>query len=33
VRDVATDVAITYDDVEVPPGRLIDELRAKQATR
>ena len=30
VRDVSVDVVLTYDDVEVPPGRLADELRAEQ---
>ncbi len=30
VRDVPKDAAITYDDVAVPAGRLIDELRAEQ---
>ncbi len=30
VRDVAKDQALTYADVDVPPGRLIDELRAEQ---
>jgi predicted homoserine dehydrogenase-like protein len=29
-KDVRKDQALTYDDVEVPEGRLIDELRAKQ---
>ncbi len=29
-RDVPRDVALTYDDVELPPGRLIDRLRAEQ---
>ncbi|MBW3619532.1 MAG: Gfo/Idh/MocA family oxidoreductase [Actinobacteria bacterium] len=33
VRDVARDAVLTYDDVEVPPGRLVDELRARQAER
>jgi predicted homoserine dehydrogenase-like protein len=31
VRAVAKDQVLTYDDVEVPPGRLHDELRAEQA--
>lgn len=30
-RDVPKDATLTYDDVEVPPGRLIDDLRAQQA--
>jgi predicted homoserine dehydrogenase-like protein len=30
VRDVPRDAVLTYADVEVPPGRLIDELRAEQ---
>ncbi len=29
-RDIAKDEAISYDDVEVPAGRLVDELRAEQ---
>ncbi len=29
-RDVAKDTVITYDDVEVPQGRLSDQLRAEQ---
>src|SRR5687768_13864638 len=29
-RDVAKDQALTYDDVELPPGRLCDKLRAEQ---
>ena len=29
-RDVAKDEVLTYDDVELPPGRLADELRAEQ---
>jgi predicted homoserine dehydrogenase-like protein len=31
VRDVAADAVLTLDDVEVPPGRLVDGLRAAQA--
>ena len=31
VRDVAKDQALTYGDVEIPEGRLIDRLRAEQA--
>ncbi|MGF1597362.1 MAG: NAD(P)H-dependent oxidoreductase [Acidimicrobiales bacterium] len=30
VRDVPKDAAITYDDVQVPAGRLVDGLRAEQ---
>lgn len=30
-RDVAKDAVLTYDDVDVPSGRLVDELRAEQA--
>jgi predicted homoserine dehydrogenase-like protein len=30
VRDVAKDQALTYDDVELPAGRLADRLRAEQ---
>jgi predicted homoserine dehydrogenase-like protein len=29
-RDISRDQAITYDDVEVPEGRLADKLRAEQ---
>ena len=29
--DVAKDQVLTYNDVELPPGRLIDQLRAEQA--
>ncbi|MPY68668.1 MAG: NAD(P)-dependent oxidoreductase [Alphaproteobacteria bacterium] len=29
-RDVRRDEALTYDDVELPPGRLIDRLRREQ---
>lgn len=29
-RDVARDTVLTYDDVTLPPGRLIDRLRAEQ---
>jgi predicted homoserine dehydrogenase-like protein len=32
-RDVAKDAAVTYADVEVPPGRLCDRLRDEQLTR
>jgi predicted homoserine dehydrogenase-like protein len=31
VRDVATDAVLTYDDVTLPPGRLVDRLRDEQA--
>ena len=31
VRDVAKDDVLTYDDVELPSGRLVDKLRAEQA--
>jgi predicted homoserine dehydrogenase-like protein len=30
-RDVAKDAVLTYDDVEVPTGRLCDKLRAEQS--
>jgi predicted homoserine dehydrogenase-like protein len=29
-RDIKKDAALTYDDVEVPEGRLIDQLRKEQ---
>jgi predicted homoserine dehydrogenase-like protein len=29
-RDIAKDAVLTYDDVELPPGRLADQLRAEQ---
>lgn len=29
-RDIPKDAVLTYDDVEIPPGRLIDMLRAEQ---
>ncbi len=32
-RDVPKDQVLTYADVEVPPGRLADELRAEQTRR
>ena len=32
-RDVAKDEVITYDDVDLPPGRLADSLRAEQYER
>lgn len=33
VRDVAADAVLTYDDVELPVGRLADRLRAEQDLR
>lgn len=30
LRDVGKDAVLTYDDVRLPPGRLIDELRGEQ---
>ena len=33
VRDVAQDHTLTYADVEVPPGRLTDDLRRRQELR
>jgi len=30
VRDVPQDAVLTYDDVELPPGRIADRLRAEQ---
>jgi len=32
-RDIPADTAITYDDVEIPPGRIADKLRAEQDAR
>lgn len=32
-RKIPKDGALTYDDVELPPGRLCDALRAEQASR
>jgi predicted homoserine dehydrogenase-like protein len=32
-RDVPTDQVLTYEDVTLPPGRLVDALRAEQAAR
>lgn len=32
-RDIAKDTVLTYDDVELPPGRLCDKLRAEQDER
>jgi predicted homoserine dehydrogenase-like protein len=29
-RDIPKDQVLTYDDVELPPGRLCDKLRAEQ---
>lgn len=31
-KDISRDQPITYDDVELPPGRLCDKLRAEQST-
>ncbi|WP_414543106.1 NAD(P)H-dependent oxidoreductase [Nostoc sp. CCY0012] len=31
-RDIPQDQVLTYDDVELPPGRLCDQLRAEQNT-
>jgi predicted homoserine dehydrogenase-like protein len=31
-RDVAKDTALTYADVELPPGRAVDRLREAQKT-
>jgi len=33
LRDIPCDAVITYDDVEVPAGRLIDELRGAMLKR
>ena len=33
LRDIPCDALVTYDDVEVPPGRLIDELRESMLRR
>lgn len=32
-KDVSKDTVITYDDVQLPPGRLADQLRAEQYER
>ena len=32
-RDIPQDQALTYDDVDVPEGRLCDWLRAEQTAR
>ena len=32
-RDIAKDEVLTYDDVDLPPGRLADRLRAEQYER
>jgi predicted homoserine dehydrogenase-like protein len=32
-RDLPQDHCLTYDDVDLPPGRLVDKLRSEQATR
>jgi predicted homoserine dehydrogenase-like protein len=29
-RNIPKDTTVTYDDVEVPQGRLVDQLRAEQ---
>jgi predicted homoserine dehydrogenase-like protein len=29
-RDVSQDEVLTYDDVDLPAGRLVDQLRAEQ---
>lgn len=31
VRDVPTDAVLTYDDVQIPGGRLVDQLRQEQS--
>jgi predicted homoserine dehydrogenase-like protein len=33
VRDVPRDAVLTYEDVVLPEGRLVDQLRARQGTR
>jgi len=33
LRDVPKDAVLTYDDVELPEGRLVDELREQQVAR
>ncbi len=33
VRDVPRDQVLTYDDVDLPPGRVVDALRARQTER
>jgi predicted homoserine dehydrogenase-like protein len=33
LRDVAKDEVLTYDDVELPTGRIADQLRAEQYRR
>jgi predicted homoserine dehydrogenase-like protein len=33
VRDIPKDQVLTYDDVEIPEGRLVDELRREQDAR
>ena len=32
-RDIAKDRPITYDDVDLPPDRMVDRLRTEQAQR
>jgi predicted homoserine dehydrogenase-like protein len=31
-RDIPMDTPLTYDDVDLPPGRMVDELRVEQDT-
>ena len=33
LRDIAKDEVLTYDDVDLPAGRLADRLRAEQLER
>jgi predicted homoserine dehydrogenase-like protein len=32
-RDIAKDAVLTYNDIELPPNRLADRLRAEQYVR
>ena len=32
-RDVPIDAVLTYDDVTLPPGRLVDRLRSEQRSK
>jgi predicted homoserine dehydrogenase-like protein len=32
-RDISRDAVVTYDDVDIPPGRLVDDLRREQEVR
>jgi len=32
-RDISRDAVVTYDDVDIPPGRLVDDLRREQEER